>query len=69
VVPILLSSPDSCNADRAAFAEQGTPPPISIRCPYCGERVDFWPPDTGEESAADCGGCGRSIKLRLGSPA
>ena len=79
-VPRNLRDPDHVDERRAEmslgplagylahFAEQGSPPPISIRCPHCGERVDFWPPDTGEESAAECGGCGREIRIRIGPP-
>jgi len=79
-VPRNLRDPDHVDERRAEmslgplagylahFAEQGSPPPISIRCPHCGERVDFWPPDTGEESAAECGGCGREIRIRMGPP-
>ena len=80
-VPRSLRDPDRVDERRAQmmlgpladylahFAEQGQPPPISIRCPHCGERVDFWPPDTGDESAAECGGCRREIRIRLESPA
>jgi len=79
-VPRNLRDPDHVDERRAEmslgplagylahFAEQGSPPPISIRCPHCGERVDFWPPDTREESAAECGGCGREIRIRMGPP-
>jgi len=77
-VPRRLRDPDHVDERRAAmslgsmaeylahFAEQGPPPPISIRCPHCGERVDFWPAETGDESAGECGGCGREISFRLG---
>lgn len=76
-VPRSLRDPGSVDQRRAAmslgplagylarFAEQGPPEPPVVPCPGCGEPVDIWLPDPGEEVTVNCTNCGRTIRFRV----
>lgn len=49
----------------AGFAADGPPAPPVIVCPSCEHPVPMWLPQPGEETAADCPGCGQTLRIRI----
>lgn len=48
----------------ASFARDcGPPAPHVASCPTCGNKVEFWLPDPGEEINVGCANCGRTIRI------
>jgi hypothetical protein len=46
----------------------GPPVPLATSCPGCGEKVEFWLPDPGEEAQVECSNCGQTVTIRVDSP-
>jgi predicted RNA-binding Zn-ribbon protein involved in translation (DUF1610 family) len=43
--------------------EYGPPTPAVIKCPTCGEKIEAWLPDPGEEKTVDCASCGQILRF------
>jgi hypothetical protein len=77
-VPCDLRDPGHVDQRRAAMSlgsladnlariteEYGPPTPAVIKCPTCGEKIEAWLPNPGEETTVDCASCGQILRFGI----